>query len=90
LKYQAALSVAQDSRTSPYTLSQKDLIDVAAKTHMETRLTLDTNISNVRTSAIGYENKITFIIEIPILDDDKYFNFYSIKPIPEFSFNETF
>ncbi len=49
---------------------------------------LITNINNVRTSAIGYENKITFIIEVPILDDDKYFNFYSIKPIPEFSNNE--
>ncbi len=90
LKYEAALSATQDSCTSPYTLSQKDLIDVAAKTHMETRLTLDTNINNVRTSAIGYENKITFIIKIPILDNDKYFNFYLIKPIPEFSFNETF
>jgi hypothetical protein len=74
LKYEAALSAAQDSGTSPYTLSQKDLIDVAAKTHMETRLMLDTNINNVRTSAIGYENKITFIIKIPILDDNKYFN----------------
>ena len=90
LKYEAALSAAQDSRTSPYTLSQKDLIELASKTHTQTRLTLDTNINNVRTSAIGYENKITFIIEVPILDDDKYFNFYSIKPIPEFSNNETF
>ncbi len=28
LKYEAALSAAQDSRTSPYTLSQKDLIEL--------------------------------------------------------------
>ncbi len=57
---------------------------------MQTRLTLDTNINNARTLAIGYENKITFIIEVPILNDDKYFNFYSIRPIPEFSSNKTF
>jgi hypothetical protein len=30
-KYEAALSAAQDSRTLPYTLSQKDLIELASK-----------------------------------------------------------
>jgi hypothetical protein len=90
LKYKAALLAAQDSRSSPYTLSQKDLIELASKMHTQTRLTLDTNINNICTSAIGYDNKIIFIIEVPILDDDKYFNFYSIKPIPEFLSNETF
>jgi hypothetical protein len=90
LKYKAALLAAQDSRTSPYMLSQKDLIELASKTHMQTRLTLDTNINNVRTSAIGYKNKITFIIEVPILNVDKYFNFYSIKPISKLSSNKTF
>jgi hypothetical protein len=53
LKYEAALSAAQDSRTSNYTLSQKDLIELASKMHTQTRLMLDTNVNNVRTSAIG-------------------------------------
>jgi len=43
LKYKAALLAAQDSRTSTYTLSQKDLIELASNTHTQTRPFLDQN-----------------------------------------------
>jgi len=36
LKYEAALAAAQNSRTSPYTLTQTELIKLVSETHLKT------------------------------------------------------
>jgi hypothetical protein len=87
LKYEAALAAAQNSRTSPYTLTQTELIKLVAETH--SRHTIDSNINHARTTAIIVNNTLSFIIEIPLLDDDKFFNFYSVKAVPTFYKNTT-
>ncbi len=79
LKYEAALAAAQNSRTSPYTLSQTELIKLVSETHLKMHHTIDSNINHARTTAIVVNNTLSFIIEIPLLDDDKFFNFYSKK-----------
>jgi hypothetical protein len=89
LKYEAALAAAQNSRTSPYTLTQTELIKLVSETHLKTRHTIDSNINHARTTAIIVNNTLSFIIEIPLLDDDKFFNFYSVKAVPTFYKNTT-
>jgi hypothetical protein len=53
------------------------------------RHTIDSNINNARTTAVVINNTLSFIIEIPLLDTDKFFNFYSVKTIPIFHDNKT-
>jgi len=89
LKYEAALAAAQNSRTSPYTLTQTELIKLISETHLKTRRTIDSNINHARTTAIVVNNTLSFIIEIPLLDDDKFFNFYLVKAVPTFYKNVT-
>ena len=89
LKYEAALAAAQNSRTSPYTLTQTELIKLVSETHLKTRHTIDSNINHAPTTAIIVNNTLSFIIEIPLLDDDKFFNFYSVKAVPTFYKNTT-
>jgi hypothetical protein len=89
LKYEAALAAAQNSRTSPYTLTQTELIKLVSETHLKTRHTIDSNINHARTTAIIVNNTLSFIIKIPLLDDDKFFNFYSVKAVPTFYKNTT-
>jgi len=89
LKYEAASAAAQNSRTSPYTFTQTELIKLISETHLKTRHTIDSDINHVRTTAIVINNTLSFIIEIPLLDDDKFFNFYSVKAVPIFYKNTT-
>jgi hypothetical protein len=89
LKYEAALAAAQYSRTSPYTLSQTELIKLVTETRLKTRHTIDSDINHARTTAIVINNTLTFLIEILLLDSDKFFNFYSVKTIPIFHNNAT-
>jgi len=89
LKYEAALAAAQYSRTSPYTLSQTELIKLVTETRLKTRHTIDSDINHARTTAIVINNTLTSVIEILLLDDDKFFNFYSVKTIPIFHNNAT-
>jgi hypothetical protein len=66
LKYEAAFAAAQNSHTSPYTLTQTELI-----------------------KATVVNSTLSFLIKIPLLDDDKFFNFYLVKTIPIFHDNVT-
>ncbi len=56
---------------------------------MKTRHTINSNINHARPTAIVINNTLTFHIEIPLLDDDKFFNFYSVKTILIFHNNVT-
>jgi len=87
LKSKVALAAAQNSRTSPYTLSQTELIKFVTEMHLKIRYTIDSNINNTITTAMVVKKHLCFIIEIPLLDVDKYFNFYSFRKIPTFHDN---
>jgi hypothetical protein len=84
------LTAAQNLHTSPSTLLQTELIKLVTETHLKTDHTINSNINNARTTAIVGSNTLSFIIEIPLLDNDKFFNFYSVKTIPIFHNNVTF
>ena len=88
--YAQAFLAAMDGKTSPYALSGQELKDLSTRIHAEQRVTLDTNINNVRTTAMIYNNTIRFFFEIPIIADESAFYFYSIIPVPAFQNNETF
>ncbi len=86
--YAQAFLAAMSGKTSPYALSQKELNKIALDFHE--KYTLDTNINNVRTTAVIFENSIRFFFDIPILDKEAAFNFYSITPAPIFYKNITY
>ena len=88
--YAQAFLAAMDGKTSPYALSPTELQVLAAQMHAEKRITLDTNINNVRTTALVYNNTIRFFFEVPIISDESAFYFYTIIPVPAFHNNETF
>ena len=50
---------------------------------------MDTNINNVQTGVVIDKNTIVFIFDIPIIQQDKLFNFYTIIPLPTFQKNDT-
>jgi len=87
LKYKAAFAAAKNLRTSQYTLLQTELIKLVTEMHLKMRHTINSNINNAWTTVIVVNNTLSFIIEIPFLDDDKFFNFYSVKTIPIFHDN---
>ena len=88
--YAQAFLAAMDGKTSPYALSPTELQKLSADIHAEKRITLDTNINNVRTTALIMNNTIRFFFEVPIISNEAAFNFYSIIPVPAFHNNETF
>ena len=86
--YAQAFLAAMSGKTSPYALSQKELHKIALDFHE--KYSLDTNINNVRTTAVIFENSIRFFFDIPILDKEASFIFFSIIPAPIFYKNITY
>ena len=90
LKYSAALQSAKDKRAHPYSLSQHELSNLSSTYFTQQRIHLDSNIDNVITTFVLHNNTLFFLFNIPILHDDKFFNFYNIIPIPTFANNNTY
>jgi hypothetical protein len=90
IKYSIAMLAAQDMKASPYVLSQTELEELAVIVHKESSNTIDTSINNAKTTAIVVQNTVLFIFEIPVIDINKQYNFYLIKPIPVFRNGSTF
>ena len=88
--YAQAFLSAMDGRTSPYVLSQKELQKICSDFHSNKKITLDNNINNVKTTAVIFENHIRFFFEVPVLDKENSFNFFSIIPAPAFNNNITY
>ena len=88
--YAQAFLAAMDGKTSPYALSPVELAQLRNDFHVQKGLTLDTNINNVKTTALILENTIRFIFEVPIVSEDSAFTFYSVTPIPSFNQNITY
>lgn len=90
LKYSQALMAAKDRRTHPYALSPLELREISNQMFNIHKIHLDTNTNNVKTGAVIVNNSITFLFDIPIIQQDRFFNFYTISPIPTFQNNTTY
>ena len=90
MKYEQALSDAKDARTSPYALSQKELINLASSLHLQGGVTLDTNINHVHAMAFITNGTLGFIFEVPIISDANTFHMYLVTPVPIFGDNKTY
>ena len=85
LKYSQALMAAKDGKPHPYILPQDELHKLTAKVFDMHKVHLDSNINNVITRTLIHNNSLTFLFDIPIIQQDKLFNFYTIIPLPSFS-----
>ena len=90
LRYSAALMAARDKKTHPYALSQTELIELSTTYFKLHRVLLDTDTNNVQTSVLVSNETIIFLFAIPIIQQDKFFNFYTIIRLPTFSSNDTY
>lgn len=90
LKYSQAFMAAKDNKLHPYALSTSELKFWASKAFTDHKIHLDTNPNNVRAAAIVYNSSIVFLFDIPIIQQDKHFNFYHITPVPTFDHNVTY
>ena len=88
--YAQAFTSALDNKCSPYALSTVEIQNFATKFHSEKRVTLDTNINKIKTTAVIINQTIFFFFEVPILTDDSLFTFFSIIKVPAFDKNNTF
>ena len=90
LKYTTALIAAADGRTSPYVLSQKDLDQLVQNTQRLRNIKLSHDLDAIKTTVTIEDNTIIFYLEIPIIDDKKLFNLYTVSALPVFMNNETY
>ena len=81
LKSKVALAAAQNSRTSPYTLLQTELIKFVTEMHLKIRYTIDSNINNTHTTAIVVKN--TFVSSLK-------FHFWTLTNISIFTHSEKY
>jgi hypothetical protein len=89
LKYNAAMSAAADLRTSPYVLPQSDLDNIADVMIKTKNFRISRDLSTVKTYTHIENQQITFIFDIPIIDDKKEFLLYTIAFLPSFKASVT-
>ncbi|MBM3939156.1 MAG: hypothetical protein FJ333_10970, partial [Sphingomonadales bacterium] len=85
LKYSAALIAAKDGKPHPYALSQIEVENLATTYFSTHNVHLDKHIDNVKASFLFTNDSLCFFFDIPIIHNDKTFNFYNIVPIPTFA-----
>ena len=88
--YAQAFSSAMDGKTSPFALSSVELSNFASNLHTEKRITLDTNLNKIKTTAVIIGSAIHFFFEIPIIADEFFYSFFSIIKVPAFDKNVTY
>jgi hypothetical protein len=89
LKYNAAMSAAADLRTSPYVLPQSDLDNIANVMIKTKNFRISGDLSTVKTYTHIENQQITFIFDIPIIDNKKEFLLYTIAFLPSFKASVT-
>ena len=90
LKYANVLMAGQLGKTSPYAISNKELLAQRQKLREEKGIIITDKIDDTR-SIIGIlNNTIQILIQVPILDEQKLFNFYHVQPLPIFKDNRTY
>ena len=90
LKYANVLMAGQLGKTSPYAISNKELLAQRQKLREEKGIIITDKIDDTR-SIIGIlNNTIQILIQVPILDEQKLFNFYHVQALPIFQDNKTY
>ena len=89
-KYANVLMAAQLGKTSPYAISQKELVFYSKQLQIEKGISIVTRVEDTKSTVALIDNQIQILIQTPIIDDQKLFNFYHIKPLPIFIENKTF
>ena len=90
LKYANVLMAGQLGKTSPYAISTKELLHQRQKLREEKGIIITDRIEDTR-SIIGIvNNTIQILIQTPILDEQKLFNFYHVHALPIYKNNKTY
>ena len=89
-KYANVLIAGQVGKTSPYAMSQSELIEQRNNIKIESGLIITDRIEDTKSTITVVNNSIRIIIQAPILEDKKLFNFYHIRPLPVFRDNKTY
>ena len=85
LRYSTALMAAKDKKTHPYALSQEEITELSSKYFNLYRTHLDKDANNIQATVLITNQTIIFLFAIPIIQQEKLFNFYTIIPLPTFA-----
>lgn len=89
-KYANVLMAGQLGKTSPYAITYKELQAQRAQLKIDKGITITDRIEETKSSVAIVNNTIQILIQVPILDEQKLFNFYHIRALPVFKENKTF
>ena len=89
-KYANVLMAAQLGKTSPYAMSRYELSTYGAQLKTEKGIQIVNRVEDTKSSVALLNNQIHLLIQAPIIDEQKLFNFYHIKSLPTFMENKTF
>ena len=81
---------AQLGKTSPYAISRYELNTYGSQLKTEKGIQIVNRIEDTKSSVALINNQIHLLIQAPIIDEQKLFNFYHIKSLPTFMENKTF
>jgi transcriptional regulator with GAF, ATPase, and Fis domain len=87
-KYVQILASASNRQTSPYALTVKEVDELSRQTLARRGFILNTNLNDIRSTAIIEENQLVLIFQIPILDESKQYHFHRAIAVPVFIGNE--
>ena len=89
-KYAQILQSAAVAKTSPYALHTAEVQMLSQALYINKGLHLQTDLNQIRSTALIDNNKLTLIFSIPVLSEAHQFNFYSPTPIPIFNNTEVY
>jgi len=87
-KYVQILASASNRQTSPYALTVKEVDELSRQTLARRGFILNTNLNDIRSTAVIEENQLVLIFQIPILDESKQYHFHRAIAVPVFIGNE--
>ncbi len=87
-KYVQILASASNRLTSPFALTIKEVDELSRQTLARRGFILNTNLNDIRSTAIIKDNQLILIFQIPILDESKQYHFHRAIAVPVFTGNE--
>jgi hypothetical protein len=87
-KYVLILASASNRQTSPYALTIKEVDELSRQTLARRGFILNTNLNDIRSTAIIEDNQLVLIFQIPILDESKQYHFHRAIAVPVFTGSE--
>ncbi|MGV0982865.1 MAG: hypothetical protein ACOYB0_11000, partial [Polynucleobacter sp.] len=83
-KYAQVLLAAAKGFTSPYALTIKEVENLSAILYQSKGLQLDTDLNNIKSTAVIDNNKLVLVFSIPVKSEMRAYNFYKPTAIPIF------